>query len=93
MIKKLIEKITYCLLLVYYVIDNDSTSKKYKAMIIGAIVYFFVPIDLVPDFVPIVGYTDDLAAAYGLFWAVKRNVNPQVKQNAIEKIDSWFDKK
>ncbi|MFM8439490.1 MAG: YkvA family protein [Candidatus Kapaibacterium sp.] len=30
-----------------------------KAIIIGALVYFIVPIDAVPDFLPVIGYLDD----------------------------------
>lgn len=32
-----------------------------KAIIVGALVYFIVPIDAVPDFLPVIGYLDDAA--------------------------------
>lgn len=31
------------------------------AMAIGALIYFISPIDLIPDFIPVVGYVDDAA--------------------------------
>jgi uncharacterized membrane protein YkvA (DUF1232 family) len=31
-----------------------------KSVIVGALIYFITPIDLIPDFIPILGYLDDL---------------------------------
>jgi uncharacterized membrane protein YkvA (DUF1232 family) len=41
-----------------------------KALIVGAIGYIILPIDLIPDMLPVVGYTDDLASAAGIVLAV-----------------------
>lgn len=45
---------------------SDYVTKKYTdvpwkviAAIAGAIVYFVSPIDVIPDFIPVVGYLDD----------------------------------
>ena len=42
-----------------YLIDN-SVGWQRKAIIVGALVYFIVPIDAIPDFAPLIGYMDDL---------------------------------
>ena len=42
-----------------YLIDN-SVSWHRKAIIVGALVYFIVPIDAIPDIAPLIGYMDDL---------------------------------
>ncbi len=34
---------------------------KYKALAVGAILYFINPFDLIPDSIPVVGYLDDFA--------------------------------
>lgn len=34
-------------------------SLRAKAIVVGALVYFIVPIDAVPDFIPVIGYLDD----------------------------------
>lgn len=34
-------------------------SLRSKAIVVGALVYFIVPIDAVPDFIPLIGYLDD----------------------------------
>jgi uncharacterized membrane protein YkvA (DUF1232 family) len=38
--------------------------------VIGAIGYIILPIDLIPDMLPVVGYTDDIASAAGVVLAV-----------------------
>lgn len=54
----------------WYCARDPATPKHVKAAILGAIVYFISPIDAVPDFLALVGYTDDAA----VFWAVWRTV-------------------
>jgi uncharacterized membrane protein YkvA (DUF1232 family) len=51
-------------------LDNPATPAPLKALIIGAIGYIILPIDLIPDMLPVVGYTDDLASAAGVVLAV-----------------------
>jgi uncharacterized membrane protein YkvA (DUF1232 family) len=43
-------------------IKNDQVSKKDKVLVIGALLYFLNPIDLIPDSIVGVGYLDDYAA-------------------------------
>ena len=38
-------------------------------LITGCLGYFILPIDLIPDFIPIAGYTDDVA---GMIFAIKK---------------------
>jgi uncharacterized membrane protein YkvA (DUF1232 family) len=42
-----------------YLLDM-SVSWHRKAIIVGALVYFIVPIDTIPDIAPLIGYMDDL---------------------------------
>ena len=55
-------EVIYGVLLLYYVLASKTTSTSDKAKIVGALGYFILPLDLVPDALPLVGYTDDLAA-------------------------------
>jgi uncharacterized membrane protein YkvA (DUF1232 family) len=51
-------------------LDNPDTPPHLKALIVGAIGYIVLPIDLIPDAIPVVGWTDDLASAAGVVLAV-----------------------
>ena len=59
--KKAGVKVIYGVLLLYYVSVDPNTSSADKAKIYGALGYFILPVDLIPDALPVVGYTDDLA--------------------------------
>ena len=67
-------RLIYCALLLYYVLKSPDVLIKDKAMIIGALGYFILPVDLIPDFIPVAGYADDMAALVACYNAVKDNV-------------------
>ena len=59
-------------------------------LIAGCLGYFILPLDLVPDLIPVVGYSDDIA---GMIFAVKRcmkYVDDEIKENVSDKLVSWF---
>ncbi len=83
-------KVIYLALLLYYVLKSPSVTKADKGKIWGALGYFILPVDLIPDFLPIAGYTDDLAALLWAFWSVAKNVTPEIKAQAEGKLHDWF---
>lgn len=51
-------------------LDNPATPTHMKALIIGAIGYILLPLDLIPDITPGIGYADDLASVAGVVAAI-----------------------
>ncbi len=49
------------LLAAYYCAFDRQTPLKVKAALIGALAYFVLPADAIPDVLPMIGYTDDAA--------------------------------
>lgn len=88
--KKAGVKVIYAALLLYYVLDSPDVSKADKAKIYGALGYFILPIDLIPDVIPVVGYSDDLAALLWALHAAWSNVTPEIKAKAMYKLQEWF---
>ena len=86
-------KVMYAVLLLYYVLQSPTISKADKGKIYGALGYFILPTDLVVDFLPIVGYSDDLAALMIALHAVASNVTPEVKAQAKAELSKWFGEK
>ncbi len=83
-------KVSYAALLLFYVLKSPMTTSKDRAKIIGALGYFILPIDLIPDFIPVAGYTDDLAALVWGVYCVIKSITPEVKAQAAEKLHEWF---
>ena len=77
-------------MLLYYVLINENTSLKDKAVIIGALGYFILPLDLVPDFIPVAGFADDIAALTACLHTVKANITLEIKKKARMKLYEWF---
>ncbi|MDP8237559.1 MAG: YkvA family protein [Candidatus Hatepunaea meridiana] len=66
-------------LLVKLSLDKDIPTKK-KVKLAFAITYFASPIDLIPDFIPIVGLLDDIVVAAYVLNDLLNNVEPEVIQ-------------
>lgn len=85
------QKIVYAVLLLYYVLKVPSVPKKDKATILGALGYFILPLDLLPDVLPVVGFTDDLSAILLALHAIWKNITPEVKAMAAAKASEIFN--
>lgn len=83
-------KTIYIVLLLYYALQSDKISVKHKALIYGALGYFILPADLVPDFIPAVGFTDDFAALFTALTSMAMCIDSEIKERAKEKLHEWF---
>lgn len=69
-------KVIYVALILYYELRDPSISVKEKSVIIAALGYLIFPVDLIPDAVPVVGFTDDLAALMAAYRFVCNSLSP-----------------
>ena len=83
-------KVIYAALLLYYVLKSPLTPKKDRNKILGALGYFILPFDLIPDAIPVAGFADDLAALTWALYAVSKNITPEIKAQAKMKLRDWF---
>lgn len=83
-------KMVYAALLLYYVLKSPSVKKGDKTTIIGALGYFILPLDILPDFIPMVGFTDDLSAILLALHAVWKNITPEIKAMAAARASELF---
>jgi uncharacterized membrane protein YkvA (DUF1232 family) len=78
--------VVYAVLLLYYVLRSDEVPLKEKSKILGALGYFILPADMVLDFIPMLGYSDDMAALLWALHSVATNISPQIKSKAKERL-------
>jgi uncharacterized membrane protein YkvA (DUF1232 family) len=83
-------KTIYYALVLYYTLTDPSTPAKYKAVIMGALGYFILPFDLLPDLLPFAGLADDWAALVAAVAYVASAITPSIKEKARAKVSSWF---
>lgn len=88
--KKAGASVVYAVLLLYYTLQKPEVPAKAKAIIIGALGYFILPFDLIPDVAVGVGYTDDLGALGVALFQVAMYIDDDIKAKAKEKLKDWF---
>lgn len=84
--KKAGSKVVYTGLLLFYAVESPKTPLRAKVQIYGALGYLILPLDIVPDLLPIVGYVDDLSALGLALASVAKNIDDDVKLKAKGKL-------
>ena len=74
----------------YYTMRDPDTPDSAKAIIIGSLAYFIVPIDAVADLLP-GGYVDDWGALMGAVWTVSKHIKQEHAEKAQAKLKEWFN--
>ena len=70
------------LLTAYYCAFDHRTPRHVQASLLGAIAYFVLPFDFVPDMLPILGFTDDAAVLAAAIRMVAGNITPEHREAA-----------
>jgi uncharacterized membrane protein YkvA (DUF1232 family) len=74
------------LLAAYYCAFDRSTPLPVKASLIGALAYFVLPTDAIPDVLPVFGFTDDAAVLAGAIKLVASHIRPEHRALAKDKL-------
>lgn len=77
-------------LLLYYALQSKSVTGADKAKIVGALGYFILPIDLIADILPLVGFTDDAAVILFVLKMLYGKIDDWANQQADKKLKEWF---
>lgn len=83
-------KVVYLALILYYMLVDEFIDLKSKMMIVAALGYFILPFDLIPDLLPIIGFTDDLSVLMLVFSIVKGKINDSHRLKARNTMEQWF---
>lgn len=70
--------------------QSPDTPRWAKTAIYGALGYFIFPLDAIPDFAAVVGYTDDLGVLAAALATVSMYVTDDIKERSRQMLDKWF---
>jgi uncharacterized membrane protein YkvA (DUF1232 family) len=70
--------------------SHPATPWHAKAMVIFVVAYALSPIDLIPDFIPVLGYLDEVILLPALIWFTVRLLPPEVLQSSREQAERWM---
>jgi len=71
-------------------LQKPEVPLKVKATIAGALGYFNLPLDLIPDIAAGVGYVDDLSVVTAALIQVAMYMDEDIKKQAKKKLADWF---
>jgi len=69
---------------------DPQTPASAKLTVLAALTYLLVPLDLIPDFIPAAGFSDDLVAVTALLGLCARHRTDAVRLRAQRRLDRWF---
>ncbi|HAO40055.1 MULTISPECIES: YkvA family protein [unclassified Afipia] len=70
------------LLAAYYCAFDRETPRHVQVALLGAIAYFVLPFDFVPDMLPVLGFTDDAAVLATTIRMVASHITPEHREAA-----------
>ena len=70
------------LLAAYYCAFDKQTPRHVQAALLGAVAYFILPFDFVPDMLPVLGFTDDAAVLATAIRLVAAHITPEHRDAA-----------
>ncbi len=69
---------------------DGGTPLRIKALILGDLTYLVSPLDAIPDPLPLIGYSDDLALMAATLIAIAAHVKPAHRAAARVTLMEWF---
>ena len=79
------------LLAAYYCAFDKQTPRHVQAALLGAVAYFILPLDFVPDMLPVLGFTDDAAVLATAIRMVASHITDDHRQAARAALKSGVE--
>ncbi|WP_024511194.1 YkvA family protein [Bradyrhizobium sp. ARR65] len=79
------------LLAAYYCAFDKETPRHVQVALLGAIAYFILPFDFIPDMMPVLGFTDDAAILATAIRLVAAHITPEHREAARAALKRGID--
>lgn len=80
--KAAVASLKHEVLALYYAINDPRTPWAAKLIPWVALAYALSPLDLIPDFIPVLGFLDDMLLLPALLWIAVRLIPPEIMTDA-----------
>ena len=74
----------------WFVCRHPDTPRSARALAVLVVAYALSPIDLIPDFIPVLGYVDEVLLLPGLIWLVIRLTPTAVVTACRQQSEEWL---
>lgn len=74
----------------WFAYKDPRTPWAVKGLCVFVVAYALSPIDLIPDFIPVLGYVDDALLLPGLIWLAVRLLPANVVADSRVRADKWL---
>ena len=75
------------LLAAFYCAVDSRTPAYARGILFGALAYFVLPIDAIPDVIAGIGFTDDASVLMAAVAALRQHITPEHRQAARDRLD------
>ncbi len=86
------EKLLYPAMMLYSLMKSPNVSLRDKTIIAGALGYLILPLDAVPDFIPMLGIIDDISAIMLALKTLNKDITPEIRDEARRETDKLLKK-
>ncbi|MER1986552.1 MAG: DUF1232 domain-containing protein [Solibacillus sp.] len=76
----------------FVALKSPDMPKSSKMIVLGALGYFILPVDVITDFLPLVGLTDDVAVIMLALGKVYLSITDEMKEEAATLTEKWTGK-
>jgi uncharacterized membrane protein YkvA (DUF1232 family) len=93
-LKRVVARLPFAedLLAAYYCAFDRETPHHVQAALLGAVAYFILPFDFVPDVLPVLGFTDDAAVLATAIRLVASHITSDHREAARAALKRVIDK-
>ena len=84
--------IIYIALVLYYTMKKPETPARIKMFAAGALGYFILMPDIIPDYLPLIGFTDDSGMIVAAILNASKYITAEIYKQAAEKLKRLFSR-
>ena len=74
----------------FEMVIDPLTPPQARLTMLAALTYLIMPLDLIPDLIPVAGFSDDLVALTAVISLWSRHITPEIRYRANQKLDKWL---